>query len=42
MYEYAMKYDLVGKIYSEFVDLTAKKATYEENHLTHEEVKLLW
>lgn len=47
MYEYAMKYDLVGKNYSEFVDLTAKKATYEEKdeeekHLTHEEVKLLW
>lgn len=47
MYEYGMKYDIVGKDYSEFVDLTAKKAIYEgkdedEKHLTHDEVKLMW
>lgn len=47
MYEYAMKYDLVGKDYSEFVDLTAKKAVHEakdeeDKHLTHDEVKLMW
>lgn len=47
MYEYAMKYDIVGKDYSEYVDLTAKKAVYEgkneeDKHLTHDEVKILW
>ena len=47
MYQYAIKYDIVGKDYSKFVDLTAKKAVYEskdedDKHFTHDEVKLLW
>lgn len=47
MYQYAMKYDIVGKDYSKFVDLTAKKAVYEskdeeDKYFTHDEVKLLW
>ena len=47
MYEYGMKYDLVGKDYAQYVDLTAKKLAYEgkreeDKHLSHDEVKLLW
>jgi integrase len=47
MYEYGMKYDLVGKNYAQYVDLAAKKCVYEgksedDKHMTHDEVKLLW
>ena len=47
MYEYVMKYDLVGKNCTQYVDLTAKKLAYEgkreeDKHLSHDEVKLLW
>lgn len=47
MYEYAMKYDLVAKDYSQYIDLTAKKLSYEgkkeeDKHMTHDEVKKLW
>ena len=47
MYDYAMKYDICGKDYSQYVDLTAKKSVYaskdeDEKYLTHDEVKALW
>ena len=47
MYRYAMKYDLVGKDYSQYIDLDAKKKAHEEKaeedkHMSHEEVRLLW
>lgn len=47
MYKYAMKYDIVGKNYASYVDITSKKIVHEEKseedkHLSHEEVKTLW
>lgn len=47
MYEYALKYDIVGKDYSKHIDLTSQKKVQEskpeqDKHFTHEEVKALW
>ena len=47
MYKYAMKYDIVGKNYAQYVDYAKHKAVYEEKaeekkYLTHDEVKLMW
>ncbi len=47
MYKYALKFDLVTKDYSEFLDLSRKQAehdekTEEEKHFTLEEVRTLW
>lgn len=47
MYDYGMKYDIVGKDYSQYVDYAKHKAIYvgkqeEEKHMTHDEVKTMW
>ena len=47
MYEYAMKFGLVSKDYSEYLDLSKKKQehiekTEDEKHFTHDEVRLFW
>lgn len=47
MYEYAMKFDIVNKDYSEFLDLSKKRQehvekTEDEKHFTHDEVRFLW
>ncbi len=47
LYAYALKFDLVTKDYSKYLDLTAKRIEHEEKceddkHFTHDEVRLLW
>ena len=47
MYDYAMKFDLVSKDYSDYLDLSKKKQEHiekadDKKHFTHDEVRLLW